>query len=297
MILACAAAYVAARVVSRVGRWVIPAVLVGIAGVLLLVDVGGILADAPLRGPFGYQNATGAFFFQASVAGLMLAVSGPRALAVVGVLAAVGFAAVPLLAGSITAGVLILILPLLVPALRGRGGARAAIVACAGLVAAALIVTTVLGAAYDPAGDRTGGLDRLADATLTERRLVLWSEALDIMGARPVVGVGPGRFERVSPTALSDDDAGWAHHGFLQQGAETGIPGLVLLLLLFLWGFARLWVTRVSDAMVGLGAVALAGLGVHATVDYVLHFAAVPVAAAALVGTATAMATGDRYGK
>ena len=253
---------------------------------LLLFDLPDILNGAPLSGPFGYQNATGAFFFQASVAGLMLAVSAPRALAVIGVVSAVAFAAVPLASGSITAGVLVLSLPALVVARRGPNGARAAVTTCAVLVLSALVLTAALGAAYEP-GERTGALDRLADATLTERRLVLWGEALDMMTARPLTGIGPGRFDQVSPSALLNVEIRWAHHGFLQQGAETGLPGLVLLVLLFLWGFARLRLAGPPSAMTGLGAVALAGLGIHATVDYVLHFAAIPLAAAALVGAAT----------
>ena len=41
--------------------------------------------------------------------------------------------------------------------------------------------------------------------------------------------------------------------------------------------------------VVALGAAALAALVIHACVDYVLHFPAVPLAAAALVGTAQAV--------
>jgi hypothetical protein len=53
-----------------------------------------------------------------------------------------------------------------------------------------------------------------------------------------------------------------------------------------LWGFASLGATAVPDLVSVLGAVALAALGIHASVDYVLHFPAVPVTASALVGAA-----------
>jgi hypothetical protein len=59
--------------------------------------------------------------------------------------------------------------------------------------------------------------------------------------------------------------------------------------LVFVWGFARLWVHPAPDVMVALGAASLAALGLHACVDYVLHFPAVPLTAAALVGTAQAV--------
>ncbi len=293
LILGCAGSYAVARTMGRRRPWAVPGLLVGVAGMLLVFDLPDILTGGPLSGPFGYQNATGAFFFQASIAGLMLAVAHPRALGV-GVVSAVAFAAVPLASGSITAGVLVLSLPAWVVARHGPNGARAAVATCAALVLGALLLTVALGTAYEP-GERTGTLDRLADATLTERRLVLWNEALDMMTARPLTGVGPGRFDQASPTGSSNVEARWAHHGFLQQGAETGLPGLVLLVLLFLWGFARL---RLAGplSMTGLGAVALAGLGIHATVDYVLHFAAIPLAAAALVGAATIPVPRETHG-
>jgi hypothetical protein len=67
-------------------------------------------------------------------------------------------------------------------------------------------------------------------------------------------------------------------------GAETGVPGLLLLLGLFAWAFAARWI-RQPNAVTSLAAVALGALGVQACVDCVLHFPAVPIAAAALVGT------------
>ena len=70
---------------------------------------------------------------------------------------------------------------------------------------------------------------------------------------------------------------------------ELGWAGLALVVLVFLWGFARLWVHPAPDLVVALGAASLAALGIHASVDYVLHFPAVPLAAAALVGTAQAV--------
>jgi O-antigen ligase len=106
-----------------------------------------------------------------------------------------------------------------------------------------------------------------------------------MMRNHPLAGVGPGRFSRFSPTAQSDPDEPWAHNDFLQQGAEAGIPGLVLLTLLFAWGFVRLRARR-NDATTVLAAAALAALGIHACIEYVLQRPAVPVITAALLGSA-----------
>jgi hypothetical protein len=74
----------------------------------------------------------------------------------------------------------------------------------------------------------------------------------------------------------------------LQQGAETGLAGLLLVVGIFVWGFVSLRTAPTIDAVTVLGAVGLAALGIHASMDYILHFPAVPLTAAALVGAAGA---------
>jgi O-antigen ligase len=159
---------------------------------------------------------------------------------------------------------------------------RAVVVVAAALFVGVLIITGVLGSVY-----RTGTDGRVADA-LSERRLELWHESVQILGDHPL-GVGPGRYEDVSPTARRDADARWAHNEFLQQGVELGWIGLVLTALFFLWGFARLWVRPAPDVVTALGAASLAALGIHGCVDYIIHFPAVPLAAAVIVGNAQAV--------
>jgi O-antigen ligase len=104
----------------------------------------------------------------------------------------------------------------------------------------------------------------------------------------PVLGVGPGRFAEAAGPASADPDARWAHNEFLELGAETGIVGALLLLALFAYGFLRLHVVADASPVAPLAATSLAVLGIHAAYDYILHFPAVPMAAAALVGAATA---------
>ena len=283
-LLASAAALVIARLVTHRARPIVPVTLATIASVLLIVNLGDVVTGAPLGGPFGYANATGAFFAQAVVAGLMLSAASERSWAkVLGIAAATLFAAVPFVVGSIAPGVLILLGMVMVV----RLVPKVVVALCGALVGGAFVVSVVLGAGYR-GGDRSDLVDRVVDASITERRVALWHEALGLMVEHPVTGVGAGRFAVMSETARSDADAGWAHSEFLQQGAETGITGMLLLVSLLAWGFARLWVVETPDIVTALGAVALATLGVQACIDYVLHFPVVPLAAAAVVGAAQA---------
>lgn len=156
---------------------------------------------------------------------------------------------------------------------------RAAIAAAALVFFAVLATTIALGATYRE--------EREAVRVVPEDRVALWHAALEILSERPA-GVGPGRFDDVPPRFLPEGDVRWAEHDVLQQGAELGWAGLILTVLLFLWGFARLWLHPAPDAYVVLGALALAVLGIAASVSHVLHVPLVPVATAALVGSAHA---------
>ena len=281
LILGSAAALLVGRVLGRVHRMLVPAAVV-VAAIAVGVAFGPVVGGGPLGGPFGYRNATGAFYVQAAIAALMVAGATRWSwLRLLAVAVAVPFAIVAAV-DSWAAGVGLLAIAV---ALVGLGGARAvrvSVVLAGAVVGLVLACTVAIGATYHAGDD--GPLVR----ALTERRVVLWHESLAIIAAHPD-GVGPGRFKDVAPTAIRDPDASWAHNEFLQQGVELGWAGLALLVLVFVWGFARLWVHPAPDVVVALGAASLAALGIHACVDYVLHFPAVPLTAAALVGTAQAV--------
>jgi O-antigen ligase len=163
------------------------------------------------------------------------------------------------------------------------GWARGVILAAAVAFVAVLATTIALGVTYRH-GDEAGG-DTL-------QRVALWHGALEILLDHPT-GVGPGRFDDVPPHYLPEGDVRWADHDFLQQGAELGWLGLVTTVLLFAWGFARAWVHPRPDAYVALGAVAVAAVGILASVDHVLHVVAIPIVAAALVGSSQASTRGE----
>jgi O-antigen ligase len=87
------------------------------------------------------------------------------------------------------------------------------------------------------------------------------------------------------PTAARERDLGWAHNEFLQQGAETGIIGLALVLALLGWVFWRLW--NAGTAAAAVAALGLSAIVIHACADYVFHFPLLPATTAALVGSAS----------
>ena len=283
-----AASVIVGRTVGNLAGWIVPAVIVSTACVLWVRDPAGVLSERPLEGPFGYANAKGAFFMIAAGCVLVMAALPRRPiLFAIGVAALAPFALVPFASRALAPALLTVTLPLVVMVIYSLVGARTAVALAGLLFVAALLVTSFLGATYR--SDQSQPTGRLITESLTDRRVALWNEAVNMMKDRPLRGVGAGRFAVLSPTARSDpDDARWAHNAFLQQGAEAGVIGLGLLVALFGWGFGRLAVSADGPSQAMVAAV-LAAVAIHATVDYIMHFPAIPVAAAAVVGSATAM--------
>lgn len=274
------------RAVAGVG------LLAGTAVAVAVLSAPDGLSGTALAGPLGYGNANGAVCAQGVAACMLATVRGGRlsgllSLAVAVVLLLLAWqtaSAAGLTAASLCAvvGSLIRILP----AARRAGAARAVVLLAGAAVGAALASTVVLGTTYDIQAPRDGALSGVVDRGLSERRVVLWSEAVDLLVAEPARGVGAGRFAEESPTARRDADARWAHSAFLQHGAETGVPGLLSLLGLSGWVFAVLHRAARRDPSAAVGALAAGALLGHATLDYVLHFPAVPLLAALVAGAA-----------
>jgi O-antigen ligase len=284
LLLASAAALAAGRALGHVHRALVPAAVV-VGAVAVLILVGPAIGGAPFGGPFGYRNATGAFYGLAAVAALMVAASIRwTPIRVLGVLVAIAFG-VAAAKDSSTAGIGLLAVAVASIAFAGVRAARASIAVGAALVVLVLAGTIAVGATYQP------GDDNAVIRAVTERRVVLWRQSLHLMGRRPG-GFGPGTFAQVDRTARQDADVRWAHNEFLQEGVELGWAGFALLVLVFAWAFVRLWVLPAPDIVAALGAASLAALGVHSSIDYVLHFPAIPLIAAALVGTAQAVPSG-----
>jgi O-antigen ligase len=267
-------------------RAVVPGFVV-LLSLWLLATTPDALSGAALAGPLEYANANGAFFVQASIASLMLfAAWRSRSAKLAALLATAVLSLVVFSTKSVAAIVLLILLPVTCLPIAVWRRAQMTVVVCTALFVAALGTTVALGATYSTE-NRVSVLDHIVDSTLDQRRVALWHEALQMMLDNPGKGVGIARFQALSPTAGRDRDARWTHNGFLQQGAETGVTGLLLTVLMFMWAFVSLSRIR-ADTFTVLGGIALAALAIHACVDYVLHFPQVVMVTAALVGTAMA---------
>jgi peptidoglycan/xylan/chitin deacetylase (PgdA/CDA1 family) len=276
MVLGSGVVFVVSRRAATIWPVAVPTLLVALGLLFIVVDPGGIFDAHPASGPFGYANTKAALYVLVAVAALMLAIrQGSPAVRIAASIAAVAFALVPLASNARAAIVVAASLPI-VAIVAVRGGPRRAFISlCAIAVLVAAMGTTALGAWGDPAS---------VGETLDHRRVRLWAEAASLMGERPVFGVGPGRFAAESPTGGSDEDARWAHQGFLHQGAETGVPGYVLLLLLFLWALLRIATSPGPPGIAVLAAAGVAALATMASFDYVLHIPLITAAGVAIAG-------------
>ena len=280
------AAYVAGRTlgsIQYVDAVALLAVPVVAAGLVLGADDG--LSGDPLAGPLGYGNANGAL--------CLLGVSG----------AVIAFALVRNRVARFAAAGLAIVCTVLALETRSTAAAGLSVVLLIGtalaevaprrplriiavvLPVAVLGATIVIGYTYDSGASRTSAVDRAVDSTVTERRVVLWSESLDLVGDHPLTGVGPGRFAETAPTAIADQDARWSHSLVLQQAAETGLPGAAMVIALVAWAVARLGPSRRTSVTVALVAAGL--VLTHADIDYIAHFPAITGFTAGLVGLAT----------
>jgi O-antigen ligase len=278
--------YATAALISSRRPMLVPVAVAAAVGAVAITS-SDISSGEPLAGPLGYGNANAALLVQGAVAAALCVVLArrPRSKILAG-------ASVLVLAAFVyptrsTAGVAVLVIVVVTAAVvPWWAPARTAVAACACAAVAVLLATVALGGSYSYRG--TDLTDRAVAHTLTERRQALWYDALHIVRDAPLRGVGPGRFAQASPVARSDADARWGHSLLLQHAAETGLPGVILVMFMIALAFTQLYH---GGAPAGARVVASVGLMVflvHAGIDYIAHFAAVPLTVAALVGAASA---------
>ena len=285
LFLAVGVSYSLARAASIRARWIVPSLLAGGIVVTAWLFRSDLPSAGPLVGPLHYTNASAALYLQGTIAAMLLQVVAPkRWLRISGLVAAVVLGGATLLTNSMAADAL-LVLAVIVGSCRTQRWSRVAIASVGCLLVVALSTSVSLGLLYRPCSDDSA-VQRIVGQTLSQRRPALWHDALELMERYPLTGVGPGRFQYASPVARSDRDARWAHNGFLQQGAETGFLGLVIIVAIFGWAFVKLWTAPRHDGAPALGSAALGALGIQACIDYVFHFPVLPIVAAALVGVA-----------
>jgi len=288
LVAGSAFAFVAGRALGGRGPRAAVLAVVLVAGALAAWSGPDIMRDRPLGRPFGYDNATAAYFVQATAAAWMLTLRAQHAFAAIisSVLTAV-FAFVPFLVGALTAEILVVAV-LLVGALGRFGGQRQEQVMrlIAGTFASVLAATIVLGALYPV---HEGGPAGFVRSALSDRRLALWHDSLRLIRREPLFGVGASRFDVVSEVARLDPDTSRAHNEYFQLAAESGAMAGVLLAALAVWLILRPGVLGAGNrAWALLASAACGAVAIHACVDYVLHTAAVPLTAAYLTGIATA---------
>ena len=93
-------------------------------------------------------------------------------------------------------------------------------------------------------------------------RLKIWLDAIHIWQTSPIMGVGAGNYQFFD-LVYGSDVVGVAHNQYLQMLAETGVQGL-LALLLIIGAAGVIALRRFRAAMTGLGkAISLAYLGFY----------------------------------
>jgi hypothetical protein len=175
----------------------------------------------------------------------------------------------------------------------------------------AALLTTFLAAATARAAMRAaagatgkgvagGWLERLARVDTIRERLFYWSIAVKIWARHPVIGAGPGSFERLYPLYKSPlaHESQYAHSWIFQYGAELGIVGVGLIGVAWAgaaWGWwraARRAGAPLADDGLALSAarearwpmLAVAMLGLNGLVEFSLQWRVFLVMAGALAG-------------
>ena len=242
------------------------------------------LQSSPLTGPFGYANATAAFLVLAGTATAVLARhTRSRPLSAALLMVALAVAATSFLIGSVAAVVSAVVLAVgTIASFASPRIRRGAVVVGITAVLCAQVGTALLGSMC-LADECT--VPRPVATALSWNRVLLWADALRLVGEQPLTGVGPGRFAEVSPTARSDADLDHAHNEVLELAAELGLPGLALGagLIALAWIGLLKAASRPETVIVAAG---ITGLLLQSAVDYPLHFPVIVLTATALLGTA-----------
>ncbi|WP_369167003.1 O-antigen ligase family protein [Streptomyces sp. R28] len=283
-ILAVAAGYAA----GRIGGALLPVAAPcagALAGVALTLAVPHLAPGPQIVAPLGHAGATAAVLTLSAGAACCAAWAatapalrlGLRALAA-GIAVTAG--ALGSTSGFVTCTAVVLC-SLAAGHIRHRG---------MGIAGLAVGATSVTGLTWAVAGHAVpGGIADWLEGRLTRHRVQLWHDALHLTGQEPTLGVGPGRFGELSTTAtetlLSD---GKPHSAPLQQAAEQGVVGVILLAAAFCWMLFALWRTTRSTPVALTAGAALTALAAIAAVGNALSFTAVSVGAGLLAGLATA---------
>ncbi|MFF7178639.1 O-antigen ligase family protein [Streptomyces sp. NPDC008121] len=253
---------------------------------LALASGPGVPGATPAAAvPPGHTGAAAALLVLAAGAACCAAAAadaGPVRLLLRGL--ALGIAGVALALGSVVgslAALGVLLCSLAAVRMRRRAVGLAGLVLATGLVA---------GASWAVAEDALPeGLTVSLEGQLTGHRVLLWRDAVTLAKENPLLGAGPDRFGALSPTARETLAAdGKPHSAPLQQAAEQGVPGVVLLGAAYGWLVWGLGVSPRSTAVTLTAGATLTALAALATVGNALSFTPVTAGIGLLAGLATA---------
>ncbi|QOV40329.1 O-antigen ligase family protein [Streptomyces ferrugineus] len=283
-ILAVAAGYAA----GRIGGALLPVAAPcagALGGVSLTVSAPHLSPGPQIVTPLGHAGATAAVLTLSVGAACCAAWATTSPALRLGLRALAAGIAVTAAALGSTSGFVICCAVLLCSLAAGRIRRRGL-----GIAGLALTAASVTGLTWAIAANAVpGGLFARLEDQLTAHRIDLWHDALRLAREDLALGVGPGRFRELGTTAtrtlLSD---GKPHSAPLQQAAEQGLVGVLLLAAAFCWILFALWrTTRPTPVALTAGA-ALTAVAAIAAVGNALSFTAVSVGAGLLAGLATA---------
>lgn len=256
-----------------------------LTGTVLTITFPGLTPGPHVALPLGHTGATAALLALSagSACCAAWAARAPFTRVLLGLLA-VGIAVTAGVLGSV-AGAVACTGVLLCSLAAGQVRRRAA-----GLTLPAVVTVLVTGVCWALArGVLPDGPAGVLEGRLTTYRTQLWQEALTLVDRYPALGAGPGRFGEVSNTsATAVFTDGKPHSALLQQGAEQGVVGVVLLVAAFCWVLHALWRSPRPTPVVLSASAALCALAVISAVGNALSFTVVTVGAGWLAGLATA---------
>ncbi|WP_369227398.1 O-antigen ligase family protein [Streptomyces sp. R39] len=283
-VLAVAAGYAAGRMSGSLLPVAAPCAG-ALAGLGLAVAMPQVAPGPEFTTPLGHTGAVAALLALATGAACCAAWATPVPALRFGLrMLAAGIAVAGAAMGSAAgcaASAVVLLCSLAAGRMRRRGPGLAGL-----LLAATLVTATVWGTASNvlPAG-----LTSALRGPLPEHRVQLWRDALRLARRNTALGVGPGRLGELSgsaPEALLPD--GKPHSAPLQQAAEQGLFGVLLLATAFCWILYALWRSPRSTPVTLTAGAALTALAAIAAVGDALSFTTVSAGAGLLAGLATA---------
>ncbi|MFI1561779.1 O-antigen ligase family protein [Streptomyces sp. NPDC020490] len=282
-VLAVAAGYATGRICGALLPVAAPCAG-ALAGAGLTVAVPRLTPGPQIAVPLGHAGATAALLVLSTGAACCAAwAAAPGRRPALGALAA-GITVTAAVLGSVTGFVAcaaVLLCSLAAGRVHRRGPGIAGLALSAGLITAGT---------WAVAGDALpGGLARFLEGPLTPHRIGLWRDALGLARRDAALGVGPGRFGDLSPTTLRTLlPDGRPHSAPLQQAAEQGVVGVLLLAAAFCWVLYALWRSARPTPVALSAAAALTAVAGIASVGNALSFTAVSAGAGVLAGLATA---------